>query len=227
MLAETGADELMVVSDVYDHALRLRSFELIAEAAGIGAGSSARRSRGLNQWLLSTTFPLVLLDGRPASLAEHAGKVLLIVNVASQCGLTPQYEGLEDLDRAYRDRGLVVLGFPANDFGGQEPGTDEEIGRFCRSAYGVDFPMFSKIAVAAPDRHPLYGELIAAAPQAAFGRQQASIHARRRRQGSGRHPLELREVPGRPRRVRHRPLRPDTGPTKISYVSAIEAALAA
>jgi glutathione peroxidase len=99
------------------------------------------------------------LDGTPASLADYADKVMLIVNVASKCGLTPQYEGLEQLYATYRDRGLVVLGFPANDFAGQEPGTNEEIQAFCRSVYGVDFPMFAKLSVKGEAQDPLYGLL--------------------------------------------------------------------
>jgi glutathione peroxidase len=104
------------------------------------------------------------LDGTPASLGDYAGKVLLIVNVASKCGLTPQYEGLEQLYATYRDRGLVVLGFPANDFAGQEPGTNEEIQAFCRSVYGVDFPMFAKLAVKGEAQAPLYRLLTETAP---------------------------------------------------------------
>ncbi len=104
-------------------------------------------------------IPLSRIDGSEASLSEHAGEVLLIVNVASKCGLTPQYDGLEALYRRYRGRGLTVLGFPANDFAGQEPGSNEEIASFCRSTYGVDFPMFAKIAVTGADRHPLYAAL--------------------------------------------------------------------
>ncbi len=104
-------------------------------------------------------IPLSRIDGSEASLSEHAGEVLLIVNVASKCGLTPQYDGLEALYRRYRGRGLTVLGFPANDFAGQEPGSNEEIASFCRSTFGVDFPMFAKIAVTGADRHPLYAEL--------------------------------------------------------------------
>src|SRR5665213_421925 len=96
------------------------------------------------------------IDGTRASLNAYAGKALLIVNVASKCGLTPQYEGLEELYARYRDRGLVVMGFPANNFKGQEPGTNEEIETFCRSVYGVDFPMFGKISVAGEDQAPLY-----------------------------------------------------------------------
>lgn len=96
------------------------------------------------------------IDGTRVSLGDYAGKVLLIVNVASKCGLTPQYEGLEKLYADYRTRGLEVLGFPANNFNGQEPGTNEEIGAFCRSVYGVDFPMFGKISVAGADQAPLY-----------------------------------------------------------------------
>src|SRR3712207_9377465 len=104
-------------------------------------------------------IPLISIDGSRTSLSEYAGKVLLIVNVASKCGLTPQYEGLEALYRTYRDQGLVELGFPANDFKGQEPGSEAEISEFCRSTYGVDFPMFSKIKVTGPDKHPLYRAL--------------------------------------------------------------------
>ena len=92
-------------------------------------------------------IPLTRIDGSAASLADYAGSVLLIVNVASKCGLTPQYEGLESLYRTYRERGFAVLGFPANDFKGQEPGSDAEISAFCRSVYGVEFPMFAKIEV--------------------------------------------------------------------------------
>lgn len=106
-------------------------------------------------------IPLKTIKGEDASLGDYAGKALLIVNVASKCGLTPQYEGLEKLYRDYRDKGLVVLGFPSNDFAGQEPGTNEEIARFCTTNFGVDFPMFEKIAVKGPGKHPLYAELIA------------------------------------------------------------------
>jgi glutathione peroxidase len=105
------------------------------------------------------------LDGTPASLGEYAGKVMLIVNVASKCGLTPQYEGLESLYSRYRDRGFVVLGFPANNFDGQEPGTNEEIATFCRSVYGVDFPMFAKVSVRGDDQTPLYRLLTEAQPR--------------------------------------------------------------
>lgn len=104
------------------------------------------------------------LDGRRVGLADYAGKVLLIVNTASKCGFTPQYAGLERLYERYRDRGLVVLGFPCNQFGTQEPGTADEIGVFCRRNYGVSFPMFDKIEVNGPGAHPLYAWLQRAAP---------------------------------------------------------------
>jgi glutathione peroxidase len=110
------------------------------------------------------SIPLKTIDGRDASLGDYSGKVLLVVNVASKCGLTPQYEGLEQLYEQYRDRGLEVLGFPANDFGAQEPGTNEEIQTFCATNYGVKFPMFSKIAVTGEEQHPLYRELTQAKP---------------------------------------------------------------
>lgn len=96
------------------------------------------------------------LDGKPISLRDYAGKVLLIVNTASKCGFTPQYEGLEALYQKYRDQGLAVLGFPCNQFGAQEPGTADEIGSFCHKNYGVSFPMFEKIDVNGEGAHPLY-----------------------------------------------------------------------
>ena len=107
-------------------------------------------------------IPLKTIKGGDARLGDYAGKVLLIVNVASKCGLTPQYEGLEKLYRDYRDQGLVVLGFPSNDFAGQEPGSNDEIATFCTTNFGVDFPMFEKVVVKGPDKHPLYARLIGA-----------------------------------------------------------------
>jgi glutathione peroxidase len=101
------------------------------------------------------------LSGEPASLGDLAGQTLLVVNVASKCGLTPQYSGLERLHERFSGRGFAVLGFPCNQFGGQEPGSAEEIGEFCSATYGVTFPMFEKIEVNGPGRHPLYDELTA------------------------------------------------------------------
>ena len=111
-------------------------------------------------------IPVRTIAGADTSLAAYKGKVLLVVNVASKCGLTKQYEGLEKLYKEYQDRGLVVTGFPANDFAGQEPGTSEEILTFCTGNFGVDFPMFEKIAVVGAEKHPLYAALIAAQPKA-------------------------------------------------------------
>ena len=105
------------------------------------------------------------IDGSSTTLAEHQGKVLLVVNVASKCGFTPQYDGLEKLYRSYREHGLVVCGFPANDFAGQEPGSSDEIQSFCTTSFGVDFPMYEKISVTGPERHPLYDALIEAEPK--------------------------------------------------------------
>src|SRR5512141_583151 len=110
--------------------------------------------------LLHYTFNS-LQSGAPQSLCQYAGKVVLIVNTASYCGYTPQYEGLEALYRKYRERGLVVLGFPSNDFGAQEPGTNKEVAEFCRSTYGVEFPMFEKSSVVRLETQPLYAELAA------------------------------------------------------------------
>jgi glutathione peroxidase len=110
------------------------------------------------------TIPLTTLTGAPTSLADYSGKVLLIVNVASNCGLTPQYADLEALYQRYKDQGFLVLGFPANDFAGQEPGTNEQIAEFCAREFAVSFAMFAKIAVTGSDQHPLYRELTAAIP---------------------------------------------------------------
>jgi glutathione peroxidase len=103
--------------------------------------------------------PVRALDGSDADLHDYEGKVALVVNVASKCGLTPQYEGLEKLQRTYGDQGFTVLGFPCNQFLGQEPGTAEEIQEFCSTTYGVSFPLFEKIDVNGEDRHPIYAEL--------------------------------------------------------------------
>lgn len=108
---------------------------------------------------------LVTLDGEKTTLAQWQGDVLLVVNVASKCGLTPQYEALEDLQKTWHKQGLTVLGFPCNAFLEQEPGSEAEIKTFCSTTYGVSFPMFSKIEVNGPQRHPLYAQLIAARPE--------------------------------------------------------------
>lgn len=99
------------------------------------------------------------IDGTKQKLSAYKGKVVLMVNTASRCGLTPQYKGLEELYRKYKDRGLVILGFPANNFGNQEPGTNEQIAEFCEENFGVSFPMFAKISVTGEDIHPLFRQL--------------------------------------------------------------------
>ena len=102
-------------------------------------------------------IPVESITGEPQTLRDYAGKVLLVVNVASKCGLTPQYEGLESLHRNFKDRGLEVLGFPANDFMGQEPGSEQEIADFCKTSYDVTFPMFSKVVTRpGSDQSPIY-----------------------------------------------------------------------
>ena len=106
-------------------------------------------------------IPLTSLGGEPTSLDAHRGQTVLIVNVASRCGLTPQYEGLEALHGTYADRGFSVLGFPCNQFLGQEPGSHEDIAEFCSTTYGVTFPMFEKVDVNGEDRHPVYEILTA------------------------------------------------------------------
>ena len=110
-------------------------------------------------------IPLTTLDGKPTDLSHYKGHVLLVVNVASRCGLTPQYTALETLYQRFHDSGFNVLGFPANDFAGQEPGTDAEIATFCSTTFPVTFPMFSKVAVTGAGKHPLFAALIAAQPE--------------------------------------------------------------
>jgi glutathione peroxidase len=117
------------------------------------------------------------IDGKPTKLDAYKGKVLLIVNVASKCGLTPQYEGLEQLHERLASKGLAVLGFPANEFGAQEPGTNAEISTFCTTNYGVKFPMFEKIVVKGEGKHPLYSLLTKTQPKAA-GKDGPAFRAR-------------------------------------------------
>jgi len=112
-------------------------------------------------------IPLKTIDGADATLGDWSGKVRLVVNVASKCGLTPQYEGLEKMYETYADQGFTVMGFPANNFGAQEPGTNEEVAEFCTTNFGVKFPMFEKISVKGDDQHPLYAALVDAQPTAA------------------------------------------------------------
>ncbi|HLZ83205.1 MAG TPA: glutathione peroxidase [Caulobacteraceae bacterium] len=177
-----------------------------------------------------TDIPIETIDGKPASLGDYAGKVALVVNVASKCGLTPQYEGLEALYRDYRDKGLVVLGFPANDFGAQEPGTNDEIAEFCTTKFAVDFPMFAKITVVGPDKHPLYAALTTAQPDA----QGDAAGFRERLKGYGMTPNPVPEVlwnfekflVGKDGKVIAR-FAPTTAPNDPALVGAIEAALAA
>jgi len=137
-----------------------------------------------------SAIPLTRIDGASDSLANHKGNVLLVVNVASKCGLTPQYEGLEALYNAKKDQGFEVLGFPANDFGAQEPGTHEEIVEFCQLNYGVSFPLFAKADVTGPGKQPLYAELTRAVPE----KQGPAAEFRERLKGFGMTPTEDPEV---------------------------------
>ena len=175
-------------------------------------------------------IPVNKIDGAPAKLGDYAGKVLLVVNVASKCGLTPQYEGLEKLYSARKADGLEVLGFPANDFRGQEPGTNEEIASFCASTYAVDFPLFQKIVVTGPEKHPLYQALTTARPQTDGG----DSAMRTRLEGFGiatGGPGEVlwnfeKFLVGRDGQVKAR-FAPDTAPDDPRLVAALDAALAA
>ena len=168
------------------------------------------------------------IDGKPATLGEHRGNVLLVVNVASKCGLTPQYTGLEKLHETYRARGFSVLGFPANDFAGQEPGSNGEIQQFCRTNYGVEFPLYAKIEVTGGGKHPLYRHLTSARRET---EDRAGMEAQLR--GHGLSPTSPPEVlwnfekflVDRSGRVVRR-FSPDTPPDAAKLVSAIEAELA-
>lgn len=130
------------------------------------------------------------IDGSADKLANHSGNVLLVVNVASKCGLTPQYEGLEAMYKQYKDQGFEVLGFPANDFGAQEPGTHEEIAEFCSANYGVSFPLFAKADVTGDGKQPLYAELTRAQP----AKEGPADEFRERLKGHGMTPTEDPEV---------------------------------
>ncbi len=130
--------------------------ESLLATAILVAGSSLAQHGGTNSMGSLYDIPVVRIDGSATNLSCYKGQVLLIVNVASKCGFTPQYAGLEKLYETYKDRGLVVLGFPANDFLWQEPGSNAEIGTFCSTTYHVTFPMFAKITVKGSDMHPLY-----------------------------------------------------------------------
>lgn len=173
-------------------------------------------------------IPVSTINSEGTTLADHRGEVLLVVNVASKCGLTPQYEGLEKLYETYRGQNFAVLGFPANDFAGQEPGTNEEIQSFCSLNYQVQFPLYSKIAVTGPDKHPLYQALIAAQPETE-GR--ASMETMLR--GYNIEPTAAPEVVwnfekfliGRDGKVARR-FAPDTAPDDARLIAAIEAQLA-
>ncbi|MFM5907804.1 MAG: glutathione peroxidase [Novosphingobium sp.] len=174
-------------------------------------------------------IPLSRIDGSFDTLGDHRGKVLLVVNVASKCGLTPQYEGLEALYRRYKDQGFEVLGFPANDFGGQEPGTDSEIADFCSVNYNVSFPMFAKGDVTGAAKQPLYAALTAEMPQ-----KKGDAEAwRQKLRDYGMTPTEDPEVLwnfekfliGRDGQVAAR-FSPATTPDDISLVGAIEVELA-
>ena len=173
-------------------------------------------------------IPLNTLDGRATTLAEYRSQVLLIVNVASRCGLTPQYAGLEALHRRYAARGLRVLGFPCNDFLEQEPGTAAEIQSFCSSRYEVSFPLYEKIRINSTPRHPLYAALIAAQPQLTL----SAGPLRQRLADGGLLPAHASEVlwnfekflVDRTGQVRAR-YAPDLAPDAPELVEAIETAL--
>ncbi len=173
--------------------------------------------------------PLHRIDGSPAPLSTYDGQVLLVVNVASKCGLTPQYQALQAVHSRFAPQGFSVLGFPANDFGGQEPGTNEEIQAFCSTTYDVEFPMYAKIAVTGAEKHPLYRELTAQQPTTP-GRERMETRLR----GFGRTPTDAPEVVwnfekflvGRDGKVAAR-FAPDTAPDAPEVIEAIERALAA
>jgi glutathione peroxidase len=175
-------------------------------------------------------IPVRKITGEETTLGEFKGKVLLVVNVASKCGLTKQYEGLEKIYKQYEGQGLVVAGFPANDFKEQEPGTNEEILTFCRGNFGVEFPLFDKITVVGEGKHPLYAALTAAQPKAV---SVAEVPWAEKLKGYGIQPNAEPEVlwnfekflVNRAGEVVER-FAPDTDPEAPALISAIEAELA-
>jgi glutathione peroxidase len=180
--------------------------------------------------LMSSLFeiPVNTIAGEPTTLAPYKGHVLLIVNTASKCGLTPQYEGLEKLYTTYKHCGFEVLGFPANDFAGQEPGSNEEIAKFCETSFGVTFPMFEKVVATGPDKSPLYDTLTNAQPVARI----ADPGFKDKLRGYG---LTVHDAPeltwnfekflvNRKGQIVAR-FAPDTLPTDPAIIQAIEAAL--
>ena len=175
-------------------------------------------------------IPVKKITGEDATLGEHKGKVLLVVNVASKCGLTPQYEALEKIYEQYKGQGLVVAGFPANDFKQQEPGTEAEIQSFCTANFGVKFPMYGKITVVGAEKHPLYAALIAEQPKAV---SLAEVPFSEKLKGYG---IETNAEPeltwnfekfliGRTGKVAWR-FSPDTAPDAPELVAAIEVEIA-
>jgi glutathione peroxidase len=175
-------------------------------------------------------IPVEKITGEPASLAAFKGHVVLVVNVASKCGLTGQYEALEKVYEQYKSQGLVVAGFPANDFKAQEPGSNDEIQSFCKLNYGVTFPLFSKITVVGAEKHPLYAALISAQPKAT---SLAEVPFREKLKGYGIEALPEPEITwnfekflvSRSGEVVRR-FSPDTVPDAPELVEAIEAELA-
>jgi glutathione peroxidase len=140
------------------HAVLLAS-TLFLSSAVMAEGTDKKAMSESKPVPAALNFTLKSLDGKDVNLSKYAGRVVLMANTASKCGLTPQYKGLQELHKKYAGKGLAVLGFPANNFGGQEPGSDEEISLFCQKNYGVDFDMFSKISVKGDDIAPLYKHL--------------------------------------------------------------------
>ncbi|MGI4854918.1 MAG: glutathione peroxidase [Janthinobacterium lividum] len=175
------------------------------------------------------TIPLTQIDGSVGTLSDYRGKVLLVVNVASKCSLTSQYDNLEKVYARFRESGLEILAFPANDFAGQEPGSNEEIVQFCRGTFGTSFPMFSKIAVTGPSKHPLYATLIDVLPTSEGDGKQAMIHGLVRFGAKPKEEPELlwnfeKFLIGRDGKPLAR-FSPDTLPDSPVVVKAIESAL--
>ncbi len=170
------------------------------------------------------------MNGTDQTLEDYKGKVLLIVNVASKCGLTPQYEGLEKMYEKYRERGLVVMGFPANEFKGQEPGSNDEIQEFCRSTYGVQFPMFQKVIVKGEGIHPLFKHLTETAPATTTKPISKLVQSLKQFGLLGANPKDIlwnfeKFLIGRDGQILAR-FAPDIDPDDPKLLSAIESALA-